>query len=89
MSRPRPSSRWRTSRTMFSRKRRCRCGRWRQERSGGPAGAGSAPGDEPGAYSRLAAGEIEPVSVDDASLARSLSTREEFNQSIAEPAEAT
>lgn len=42
-----------------------------------------------GAYSRFAAGEIEPVSVDEASLARSLSTLEEFNQSIAEPAEAT
>jgi len=42
-----------------------------------------------GAYSRFAAGEIEPVTADEASLSRSLSALEEFNQSIAEPAKAT
>jgi tryptophan synthase beta chain len=42
-----------------------------------------------GAYRRFAAGEIEAVSADEASLSRSLSALEEFNQSIAEPAEAT
>jgi len=42
-----------------------------------------------GAYSRFAAGEIEPVSVDEASLSQSLTALEEFNQRIAEPAEAT
>ena len=42
-----------------------------------------------GAYSRFAAGEIEPVAVDEASLSQSLSALEEFNQRIAEPAEAT
>jgi tryptophan synthase beta chain len=42
-----------------------------------------------GAYSRFAAGEIEPVSVDEASLSQSLSALEEFNQRIADPAEAT
>ena len=42
-----------------------------------------------GAYSRFAAGEIESVEVDEASLSQSLSALEEFNQSIAEPAEAS
>jgi tryptophan synthase beta chain len=42
-----------------------------------------------GAYGRFAAGEIEPVTADEASLSQSLSALEEFNQSIAEPAEAT
>jgi tryptophan synthase beta chain len=42
-----------------------------------------------GAYSRFAAGQIEPVNVDEASLSQSLSALEEFNQRIAEPAEAT
>jgi tryptophan synthase beta chain len=42
-----------------------------------------------GAYTRFAAGEIEPVGADEASLARSLTALEEFNQSIAQPAEAT
>ena len=42
-----------------------------------------------GAYSRFAAGEIESVTADEASLSQSLSALEEFNQSIAEPAEAT
>jgi hypothetical protein len=42
-----------------------------------------------GAYSRFAAGEIEPVTADEDSLALSLSALEEFNQHIAEPAEAT
>ena len=42
-----------------------------------------------GAYSRFAAGEIEPVRADEASLSQSLSALEEFNRSIAEPAEAT
>jgi tryptophan synthase beta chain len=41
------------------------------------------------AYHRFAAGEIEPVTVNEASLSRSLNALEEFNQSIAEPAEAT
>jgi tryptophan synthase beta chain len=41
------------------------------------------------AYRSFAAGEIEPVTADEASLSRSLSALEEFNQSIAEPAEAT
>jgi len=41
-----------------------------------------------GAYRRFAAGEIEPVAEDEASLSRSLSALEEFNLSIAEPAEA-
>jgi tryptophan synthase beta chain len=40
------------------------------------------------AYSRFAAGEIEPVTVDDASLSKSLCALEEFNRRIAEPAEA-
>ena len=39
--------------------------------------------------SSFAAGEIEPVTVDEASLSQSLSALEEFNQRIAEPAEAT
>jgi tryptophan synthase beta chain len=42
-----------------------------------------------GAYSRFAAGEIEPVEADEASLSRSLNALEEFNQRIAEPAQAT
>ena len=42
-----------------------------------------------GAYRSFAAGEIEPVTADEASLSQSLSTLEEFNQSIAEPAQAT
>jgi tryptophan synthase beta chain len=42
-----------------------------------------------GAYSRFAAGEIEPVTADEASLSQSLSALEEFKQRIAEPAEAT
>jgi tryptophan synthase beta chain len=37
-----------------------------------------------GAYRSFAAGEIEPVREDEASLARSLSALEEFNRSIAE-----
>jgi tryptophan synthase beta chain len=41
------------------------------------------------AYSRFAAGDIEPVTADDASLSKSLSALEEFNRRIAEPAEAT
>jgi tryptophan synthase beta chain len=42
-----------------------------------------------GAYSSFAAGEIEPVTADEASLSQSLSALEEFNQRIAQPAEAT
>jgi len=42
-----------------------------------------------GAYSRFAAGEIEPVTADEASLSQSLCALEEFNQGIAQPAEAT
>jgi tryptophan synthase beta chain len=44
-----------------------------------------------GAYRNFAAGEIEPVAANEASLSRSLSALEEFNQTIAEPepAEAT
>jgi len=42
-----------------------------------------------GAYHSFAAGEIEPVSVDEASLSQSLGALEEFNQCIAEPAKAT
>ena len=42
-----------------------------------------------GAYSRFAAGEIEPVTPDEARLSQSLSALEEFNQAIAEAAEAT
>jgi tryptophan synthase beta chain len=42
-----------------------------------------------GAYSRFADGEIEPVTVDEASLSRSLCALELFNERIAEPAEAT
>jgi len=42
-----------------------------------------------GAYRKFAAGEIEPVIADEASLSQSLAALEEFNQSIAEPAEAT
>ena len=41
-----------------------------------------------GAYQRFAAGEIEPVAVDEASLAKSLGALEDFNQRIAQPAEA-
>jgi tryptophan synthase beta chain len=40
-----------------------------------------------GAYRSFAAGEIEPVTADEASLSQSLSALEEFNQSIAEPAQ--
>jgi tryptophan synthase beta chain len=42
-----------------------------------------------GAYSAFAAGEIEPVTADEASLSQSLSALEEFNQRIAQTAEAT
>lgn len=42
-----------------------------------------------GAYRRFAAGEIEPVSEDEESLARSLNALEEFNRSIAEPVAAS
>jgi tryptophan synthase beta chain len=42
-----------------------------------------------GAYSSFAAGEIGPVEVNEASLSQSLTALEEFNQRIAEPAEAT
>jgi tryptophan synthase beta chain len=42
-----------------------------------------------GAYQRFAAGEIEPVAVDEASLAKSLGALEDFNQRIAQPAGAT
>ena len=42
-----------------------------------------------GAYSAFAAGEIEPVTVNEASLTQSLDALEEFNRSIAEPAAAT
>ena len=42
-----------------------------------------------GAYSRFAAGEMESVTVDKDSLSRSLTALEEFNQPIAQPAEAT
>ena len=42
-----------------------------------------------GAYSRFAAGEIDPVAVDEASLAKSLGALEDFNQRIAQPADAT
>jgi tryptophan synthase beta chain len=38
-----------------------------------------------GAYRRFAAGEVEPVTADEASLSRSLNALEEFNQSITEP----
>jgi tryptophan synthase beta chain len=41
-----------------------------------------------GAYSRFAAGEIESVTADEASLSKSLSSLEEFNRGIAELAEA-
>jgi tryptophan synthase beta chain len=40
-----------------------------------------------GAYASFAAGQVEPVKVDEASLSQSLSALEEFNQHIAEPAE--
>ena len=42
-----------------------------------------------GAYRSFAAGEIEPVTVNEASLAQSLSALEEFNRCIAEPAQTT
>jgi tryptophan synthase beta chain len=42
-----------------------------------------------GAYSAFAAGEIEPVSADEADLSQSLGALEEFNRRIAEPAAAT
>jgi tryptophan synthase beta chain len=41
-----------------------------------------------GAYSRFAAGDVEAVTADEASLSRSLTALEEFNQSITEPAQA-
>jgi tryptophan synthase beta chain len=41
------------------------------------------------AYHSFAAGEIEPVAADEASLSRSLRVLEEFNRRIAQPAEAT
>jgi len=41
-----------------------------------------------GAYSRFAAGQIEPVAADEDSLSQSLNALEDFNQAIAEPAEA-
>lgn len=41
------------------------------------------------AYTGFAAGEIEPVTANEESLSRSLSALEEFNQRIAQPAEAT
>jgi tryptophan synthase beta chain len=40
-----------------------------------------------GAYTSYAAGEIQPVTADEASLARSLAALEDFNHSIAEPPE--
>jgi tryptophan synthase beta chain len=40
-----------------------------------------------GAYRSFAAGEIEPVAANEASLAQSLSALEEFNQRIAKPVE--
>jgi tryptophan synthase beta chain len=42
-----------------------------------------------GAYSRFAAGEIEAVTADEATLSKSLRALEEFNRGIAEPAVAT
>src|SRR6516165_1056661 len=42
-----------------------------------------------GAYRRFAAGEIEQVEADEASLSKSLSALEEFNQRITEPAGTT
>jgi tryptophan synthase beta chain len=42
-----------------------------------------------GAYRSFAAGEIDPVRVDEARLAQSLGALEEFNRSIGEPAEAS
>jgi hypothetical protein len=42
-----------------------------------------------GAYQRFAAGDIEPVAVDEASLTKSLGALEDFNQRISQPAEAT
>ncbi|MGH3406807.1 MAG: pyridoxal-phosphate dependent enzyme, partial [Streptosporangiaceae bacterium] len=42
-----------------------------------------------GAYRSFAAGEIEPVAVNEASLSRSLSALEEFNLSIVAPVEAS
>ena len=42
-----------------------------------------------GAYRRFADGDMESVTADEDSLSRSLSALEEFNQRIAEPAEAT
>lgn len=41
------------------------------------------------AYHSFAAGEIEPVTVNEASLSKSLHALEEFNQRVAQPAEAT
>jgi tryptophan synthase beta chain len=42
-----------------------------------------------GAYQRFAAGDIEPVAVDEASLTKSLGALEDFNQRISQQAEAT
>jgi tryptophan synthase beta chain len=42
-----------------------------------------------GAYRSFAAGEVEPVTADEASLSRSLNALEEFNQSITEPVQGT
>ena len=42
-----------------------------------------------GAYQKFAAGQIEPVAVDEASLTKSLGALEDFNQRIAQPADAT
>jgi len=42
-----------------------------------------------GAYRSFAAGQIETVTADEASLAQSLRALEEFNRSIGEPAEAS
>ena len=42
-----------------------------------------------GAYSSFAAGKIESVTADEASLSQSLSSLEDFNQRIAEPADAS
>jgi len=41
------------------------------------------------AYHRFAAGELEAVAVDEASLSKSLSALEDFNERIVQPAEAT
>jgi tryptophan synthase beta chain len=41
------------------------------------------------AYQRFAAGDLEPVAVDEVSLSKSLAALEDFNQRIAQPAAAT